>query len=107
LKEEPQGENYLVPAPLVHRILWGVVISLLGLGGYMLVWYMNDQLFKQEVLTRLNGIEMTIKMVPKMQSDLYYLERSVNKEQEDHAAHDAENKRLHKSLDSRLDKLEK
>jgi len=63
------ADGYLIPAPLVHKVLWGIVISLVTLGGYMALWYMNDKLWKQAVETRITMVELSVgeKILPKAQ----------------------------------------
>jgi hypothetical protein len=61
------GNLYSVPAPLVHNILKSVVGAILILGGYMVVWGINDATFKATVITKLTFIDARITEIGKDQ----------------------------------------
>ena len=49
--------SYNIPAPLVHNILRSIVTAIVFLGGYMVVWGINDASFKSQVLTELGWMK--------------------------------------------------
>lgn len=50
-------DGYTIPAPLVHKLLLCIVTSILGIGGYMVLWGVNDAKFKARVLTELQYLK--------------------------------------------------
>ena len=56
-KALPEKNGYLIPAPLMHRLLWLIAVSIVSIGGYMAVWGMADAGFKSQVLTELGWVK--------------------------------------------------
>ena len=53
----PEHNGYLIPAPLLHRLLLLVATAIISIGGYMAVWGMADAAFKSQVLTELGWMK--------------------------------------------------
>jgi hypothetical protein len=50
-------ETYAVPSPLVHRALASIIGGICVIGGYMIIWAVNDAAFKARIEERLMQIE--------------------------------------------------
>ena len=51
------GDGYVVPAPLMHRIMVAVLSSIIIIGGYMVMWAYNDAAFKSRMLTEMQFLK--------------------------------------------------
>ena len=51
------ADGYVIPAPLVHRVLWAIVVAIVTVGAYMVAWGFNDAAFKSRVLTELSYLK--------------------------------------------------
>ena len=52
--------TYQIDSGLVHKLIWTIIAAILSIGGYMVVWAINDSRFKQEVRTTLVHINRHI-----------------------------------------------
>ena len=55
------GENYQLPARLVHNLIRSIFGSILVIGGYMIIWAINDAAWKAALDVRIGQIEETLK----------------------------------------------
>lgn len=51
---EPQ---YQIPASLVHRLITSIIVAIVTIGGYMILWAINDAASKASWAERLNQME--------------------------------------------------
>jgi hypothetical protein len=49
--------EYHVPSALVHRALFSIIGGIVVIGGYMVIWAVNDSAFKARIEERLAQIE--------------------------------------------------
>ena len=84
-----QAEEYLVPAPLVHRLIISIFAALIGLAGYMVIWALNDVKWKSKQESRLDSIMaeqanmkdlLEVGVLPRADERLKALERFLRKE---------------------------
>lgn len=75
------GNGYTIPAPLVHRVIVSIVFSILGIGGYMLAWAINDAARQAEQEARLDAIELQTRMgvLPRADERLNDHERRIRR----------------------------
>ena len=66
---DPSGEAYRIPAPLVHNILKSIVGAFIFIGGYMVVWGINDAAFKSKVLTELSWMKSRVSEIGEDQDE--------------------------------------
>jgi fructose-specific phosphotransferase system component IIB len=48
-KDEEVATVYQIPAPLVHRLIVAVISGILAIGGYMVVWAINDSAWRTRI----------------------------------------------------------
>jgi hypothetical protein len=51
------ANEYHVPSTLVHRALFSIIGGIVVIGGYMVIWAVNDSAFKARIEERLAQIE--------------------------------------------------
>lgn len=84
--KDTTGSGYLVPAPLVHRLLWGVVISIVSVGLYMVRWNLNDTEWKTQttsdlavMVSAVSEIKDIVKSIPQREARLKLVEVRVER----------------------------
>jgi hypothetical protein len=53
----PDDRTYKLPSTLVHRAIGSIIGSICLIGGYMVIWAVNDSAFKARIEERLIQIE--------------------------------------------------
>jgi len=56
-ERDAKNGTYVVPAPLVHKLIMAIFASLLAVAGYMAIWAIGDAAFKSEMRTILASQE--------------------------------------------------
>jgi hypothetical protein len=54
---EDARQTYRIDAKLVNRLITSAITSIIVIGGYMLVWGLNDARFKSRVLIELSYLK--------------------------------------------------
>ena len=67
---ERRPDEYQVPSTLVHRALFSIIGGICLIGGYMVIWAVNDSAFKARIEERLTQIERRIARI-EVQKDVH------------------------------------
>ena len=49
--------TYAIPAALINKLIWSIIIGIVTIGGYMVAWGINDAKFKVQVITELQYLK--------------------------------------------------
>ena len=63
------GDGYVVPAPLLHKVLVGILTCIIFIGGYMVAWAYTDATFKSRVLTEMEFLRERVVEIGEDQDD--------------------------------------
>jgi Tfp pilus assembly protein PilO len=88
ITQRDAGGNYQVPVPLVHKTIVAVVAAVLAVGGYMIVWAINDADKSARLEARIETISIDVRdvkkvigeaVLPVLKRDLTQLEKRVER----------------------------
>ena len=60
LTEDKEHGGYMIPAGVVNALILGIFATIFTVGGYMIVWGLNDASFKAQVLTELGYLKARV-----------------------------------------------
>jgi len=59
----PKNPHYIIPTSLVSKLIIAIFGSLIGIGGYMVVWAINDGRWKTIIDERMASTQSTLKIL--------------------------------------------
>ena len=51
-----EDRNYVISAPLVHKLIMSIIGGIVAIGAYMVIWALNDTEWKATITTRLEAL---------------------------------------------------